>query len=312
MSETIQEIYEEYKIDKLLPFEEFYALTQDVPDYTYKEFQIKQGSKYRTITEPGWTMKRIQRALLPIFDPILLELSMEGTLAGCKHGHSAAENAAHHVTAFTGGPPVVLKMDLKNYFPSCSSLPFIISLAQIALDYPSLYKEAQRIFHIKRLLFNHHGALPIGAPTSSAVATITGYSIDCKINKLIVSEKALIIYTRYIDDLTFSMSWYPKGFQKRVTEAVQPFQINHKKSQLLYSNTDQQKITGVVVNDAKLSVGREFKQLLRAQIDKAARDPYDIELKSIIEGKLAWMSQVNKTQYESMNAYMQKRINKFK
>lgn len=101
----------------------------------------------------------------------------------------------------------------------------------------------------KRLQSKH---LPQGAPTSSALANLCAWGLDCRLAAL--AERYGFRYTRYADDLAFSgdrsLARYA-GFIETLVGAIaieEGFMLNHHKTRLRLA-AQRQKLAGVVVNE---------------------------------------------------------------
>jgi len=93
--------------------------------------------------------------------------------------------------------------------------------------------------------------LPQGAPTSPALANLSAFSLDLRLAGLARTFQAQ--YTRYADDLTFSgpqrFLYGLSVFLRLVAKIIKAerFRLHPTKHKVLRNN-QQQKITGVVVN----------------------------------------------------------------
>jgi RNA-directed DNA polymerase len=93
------------------------------------------------------------------------------------------------------------------------------------------------------------GTLPQGAPTSPNLANVAAYRLDARLSGLATRHQ--VIYTRYADDLTFSGGGVSQSRFRRAVEYIMRnsgFIPNEKKTVYL-TPSDQQRVTGVVVND---------------------------------------------------------------
>ena len=115
--------------------------------------------------------------------------------------------------------------------------------------------------------------LPQGAPTSPALANLTGYRLDCRLSGLATSAGA--VYTRYADDLAFSGG---EGFNRVVARfskhaaaiaLEEGFSVNHRKTRIMRQGV-RQHLAGIVVN-RKVSLRRRDLELLEAILTNCRR-----------------------------------------
>ncbi|WP_254073144.1 reverse transcriptase domain-containing protein, partial [Acidisphaera sp. S103] len=139
--------------------------------------------------------------------------------------------------------------------------------------------------------------LSIGAPSSPSLCNILLFEFD----KLVDAEarKRGIIYTRYADDLTFSgqrvgmLKDMIKVVQKSTRDIVRPrLTVNSAKTTFITASR-RRVVTGVTLaNDGALSLGRDRKRLISAQVHHASLgklSPGDLEL---LAGQLAFANVV--------------------
>ena len=153
-----------------------------------------------------------------------------------------------------------LCMDLKSFFPSIKYSK-VYSVFKL-LGYTPF------ISHFLTGLCTKDGVLPQGAVTSPCLSNIVCIRLDRRISGF--TGKRNITYTRYADDLIFS-GMNPNLFD-RVFNVVRKiieedgYEINSKKTRIL-GPRQKRKITGLVVSDDKVGVGKVLKSELRAKIN---------------------------------------------
>lgn len=234
----------------------------------YVQFTIpKSSGEPRTITAPRIKLKRIQRRIL---DEILAKLATHEAAHGFVRGRSVLSNARPHK-----GAKLVVKMDLRDFFPS-------ISYNRVAGLFAS-YGFSDEVSWTLSGLVTHRavlpdgfvlwpGVLPQGAPTSPALANLLCRRLDARLSGL--AKRAGAAYTRYADDMTFSFKVPPAGkssdgpslgrFLWWVEQVClqEGFIENTAKRRVLRAS-GQQRVTGIVVNSG-LSVPREARRGFRA------------------------------------------------
>lgn len=256
----------------------------------YKTYQIdkKNGGK-REISQPAREVKLLQRAFM---SEKLKYLSIHSSATAYREGLSILDNAAPHANS---GP--ILKLDLKNFFPSirgqdwisyCRDTKFIEEEEDIKLSASLLFFKAKGT----RLL-----RLAIGAPSSPMVSNALLFSFDEFISENIKKDK--VIYTRYADDLTFSAprTGYLNGVLKAVSGAIRyikypKLEINSDKT--VYATPKYRRtVTGLILaNDGRVTVGKEKKRILRAAVHHALNNKLSNIQLTKLSGDLAFVNSV--------------------
>ncbi len=242
----------------------------------YTRFVIpKRGGGERAIWAPLPALKAAQRWIL---HHIAERLPVHGFLPG----RSTLTNAAAHTDA-----RVVVKMDLKDFFPTVTlrRVKGIFRKAgyreQVATLLALLCTESPRevVTLEGQTYYVSLGprCLPQGAPTSPALTNTLCLRLDRRISGL--AAHLGYCYTRYADDLTFSL---PVGHQgkprlgtllglvRRIVEA-EGFRLNPEKTRV-HRRGGRQQVTGLVVNGAGTPrVPRTLRRQLRAAVHNLRR-----------------------------------------
>jgi RNA-directed DNA polymerase len=239
----------------------------------YRRFVIpKRDGTARPIWAPLPRLKAAQRWVL---HNVVERLPVHGAAQGFLAGRSILSNAATHT-----GSKIVLKMDVKEFFPTVTwrRVKGVFRRAgyreQIATLLALLCTEAPRevVEFEGKTYYVSLGprCLPQGAPTSPALTNALCLRLDRRLAGL--AKKLGWRYTRYADDLTFSL---PAGHQgpprlgallgcvKRVVEA-EGFRVKPEKTRV-HRAGGRQSVTGLVVNgDGPPRVPRKLRRQLRA------------------------------------------------
>lgn len=235
----------------------------------YHTFSIpKATGGMREIAAPRPQLKRVQRVIL---DQILSKVPTHDAAHGFVRGRSTVTNAAAHV-----GRELIIKFDLKDFFPSVSYWRVMGLYAQLGYSPGNLRIQTSdssravapilarlSVFSPDPEVYGG-GHTPQGAPTSPAICNLVCRGMDSRLSRL--TEALGGRYTRYADDLTFSFDGTPPIGRLRwwVQEICRQegFAINHKKFRVI-RRSQRQQVTGVVVND-KLTVPRRARREFRA------------------------------------------------
>src|SRR6185369_4982445 len=183
------------------------AFHRDVADSLhYRRFTIpKRDGSERAIWAPMPKLKAAQRWIL---EHVVERLPVHGKSHGFLAGRSIATNAAAHVAS-----KIILKVDLKDFFPTITfrRAKGIFRKAgyrdQVATLMALICTEAPREI-VERDGKTYYVALgprclPQGAPTSPAITNTLCLRLDRRLTAL--AAKLGWRYTRYADDLTFSL-----------------------------------------------------------------------------------------------------------
>lgn len=241
----------------------------------YTRFEIpKRSGGMRAIWAPLPQLKQAQHWILR---EILERLVVHGSAHGFISGRSIATNAAEHTNS-----QVLVKVDIKNFFPSISwrRVKGVFRKAgypeQIATLLALLCTESPRE------MVEHDGkpvyvaladrCLPQGAPTSPALTNALCLGLDRRLTGF--AQKAGWRYTRYADDLSFSLPLTHQekpeisrllGTLKRIL-GDEGFELNLQKTRVIRTG-DVQEVTGLVVNgDQAPRVSRQLKRQMRAAV----------------------------------------------
>ncbi|WP_163831073.1 retron St85 family RNA-directed DNA polymerase [Spartinivicinus ruber] len=241
----------------------------------YRRFTIpKKDGSDRAIWAPKTLLKQAQYW---INDNITRKLIVHGAAHGFIPGRSILSNAEVHTNS-----KIILKMDLENFFPTIT-LKRVKGLfrkagyrEQIATLLALLVTEAPRevVEDQNKTYFVSMGprCLPQGAPTSPMITNALCLKLDRRLTG--IAEKYGWRYSRYADDLTFSL---PDGKDKQpnlgklmhvIKQIVKDegFIIHPEKTRITRKG-GRQKITGLVVNgQGTPRVPQKTKRELRAAI----------------------------------------------
>jgi hypothetical protein len=241
----------------------------------YRRFVIaKRGGGERAIWAPLPKLKAVQHWIL---HNIAEKLPVHGSAHGFLPGRSTLTNAAVHTDA-----RVVLKLDVKDFFPTVT-LPRVKGIfrkagyrEQVATLLALLCTEAPReVVELDgQTYYVSLGprSLPQGAPTSPALTNTLCQRLDRRISGL--ARRLGYRYTRYADDLTFSLPAGHKGkprlgsllgLVRRIVEA-EGFRLNPEKTRV-HRRGGRQQVTGLVVNGSGTPrVPRALRRQLRAAV----------------------------------------------
>jgi len=271
------------------------------PHYVTFAIPKRSGGK-RLIMAPKRRLKAIQRKLLKL---LVGKLPLSENAHAFRRGRSIRTGAEPHV-----GKRFVLKLDLKDFFPSVTFARVRGLLIAYGYSYPVattlavVMTEAERqpvevdgtVFHVP--VGQRHCVQ--GAPTSPGICNTLLLRLDHRLAGL--AKKRGLVYTRYADDLTFSGELDRASahkFRCVVNRIVseEGFVIHPDKTRLMGQGS-RQTVTGVVVNQT-LGLSRQERRRLRAMAHQLSRQNDDERsglLHAKFQGKVAYLSMLNSQQ----------------
>ncbi|WP_439620226.1 reverse transcriptase domain-containing protein [Gemmata sp.] len=243
----------------------------------YVRFTIpKRDGTERPIWAPKKRLKAAQRWVL---HNIVERLPVHGAAQGFLVGRSILSNAAVHANA-----RAILKMDIKEFFPTVTVRRvkgvfrragyrdgISTLLALICTEAPREIVEMEGKTYYVSL---GPRCLPQGAPTSPSLTNALCMRLDRRLEGL--AKKLGWRYTRYADDLTFSLPAEHTGKPRLGTMigcvtrivAAEGFEVKAEKTRV-HRTGGRQSVTGLVVNgDGPPRVSRTLRRQLRSAVHK--------------------------------------------
>lgn len=222
---------------------------------SYTEFQIpKRTGGTRVLHAPNPQLKKLQRRILR---RLLARLPAHPNATGFERGHSIVTNALPHV-----GRAVVIKLDLKEFFPSTTADRVKRYFLTIGWDDATADMLTGWCTHEKRL--------PQGAPTSPRLSNLLNQKLDARMAG--IAQYFHASYTRYADDLTFSAEINDPAEPHRLNVLIHKVQsavedegysLHTARKLQIARKPDRQVVTGLVVNQ-KVNLPRSKRRWLRA------------------------------------------------
>lgn len=225
---------------------------------TYRDGTVKE----RVISPSLEPLRSIQ---IRIKDKILAPIPLPDNIHGGVKGRSNITNGKPHQ-----GKKYQFTTDLQDFFPSISNTVVNATFLKLGFSNHKAY------WLTKLITFKYK--VPQGAPTSTHIANLVFLDIDRALIKLAAAHD--IIYTRYIDDLTFSSS---KDFRFVLNEILAiinagGFNISYRKTKY----KGKQTITGIRVFNNYIDAPLKIKEKasLESMSDEVSK-PYTNYLKRI-------------------------------
>lgn len=261
-------------------------------DKYYKTYEVakKSGGK-RTISQPARKLKGLQSWIL---FTILNKMQVSPSCMGFRKGSSTLDNATPHVGAGT-----ILNMDLQNFFPTVTAKQVFSIFRRIGFN--------DLISNVFTNICTCDGRLPQGSPCSPYLANLATWTLDLRIQGYV--GKRGISYTRYADDLSFSGP-NPSTVVKiipMVKEIIEDenFVVNHKKTRVAGA-ARAKTVTGLVVNEESVGIGKKKYKDLRAKIHHLTlpEEQKNEKLLYHVSGWLSYLNSVDKARFEKAKKYI--------
>lgn len=264
-------------------------------NYYYKIYEVpKKNGGSRTIAQPSRMLKGLQGWVLV---KILNNLSPSSNCTAFRKGMNLLNNGLPHLGAIE-----LLTIDIKDFFTSVKSARVFKLFKSIGYN--------NEVSNVLTKICCFKGSLPQGGPCSPSLANLTNSRLDRRIAKY--CSKHSIIYTRYADDLTFSLPQinFSKQLTKVITQIIKDegYVINDKKTRI-NGQGSQKKITGLVLSENSIGIGRKKYKILRAKIFKYGESgTINEEVHMHINGWLSFIKDVDITRYKNLKKYISKLI----
>jgi len=286
-----KELHYEYNSKNInLDLEDFFNFTKDELAFfalskrlKYKVINIpKKWWGVRKLHTPVYKLKEAQRIILKEilykdFDKLLIH-----NITWFIPWKNIKDNAKFHIWK-----KYLIKFDIKDFFPS-------ITKDRIYWMFRKQYDYDHKTSILLSWLCCYNNELPQWAPTSPMLSNLIARFLDYQIIWLLKKynynlEWLELTYSRYADDLTFSFN-KKINIQKFIDYIIsimldEWFFPNYKKIHLI-SSKNQQRVTGIIVND-KIGVWRKYYKKFKSIF-------YNIEKNWFMQEMIKWNSKNNK------------------
>jgi RNA-directed DNA polymerase len=234
--------------------------------HRYKMYSVpKKRGGVRLIYHPA---RRLKSAQSWILQNVLATLPVHPAATAYRPGKSILDNAEIHASG-----RFLLRLDLKDFFPSITAIDFSRYVGNNPSDFKGWTEVDVRC--ISGLLFRN-GRLTIGAPSSPALSNALCFEMDVAIDNMCRGKK--IRYTRYADDLFFSISApnVLKDVQADVEAVLRsislPADLHLNSGKTVHSSKKRNRqVTGINLgSDGKPHVPRSYKRQIRSMVHRFA------------------------------------------
>lgn len=271
------------------------------------------GTKYKPVfipkkdgsTRQAWNahnaLKSVQARIQCM---VLKKVSMPDYLHGSLKGRDSLSNAKAHV-----GSKILIKEDIKNFFPSISA-EAVFKIWTDICKYPPI------VAYALTWLTTKDGYVPQGAKTSSYLANMALYKVEPSLVEEL--KKRGITYTRYVDDITLSSKRFI-GEKEQVrlislvcrTLGISGFKPKRRKHE---TNTSAwaMSVTGLLVNQ-RPSLPPKQRSAIRSQVEHLEAEALDFKATAVyrrrfnsVSGKVAVVQRHHPYQGQQLRQQLKK------
>jgi hypothetical protein len=299
----------------------YHQKSEKLHHYRYRVLP-KPSGEIRLIEAPKPRLKELQRRIL---SGILSRIPPHPVTHGFIPGRSIKTFTAPHL-----GQHVILRMDLRHFFPSFRAARIQTLFRTIGYPEPvadllggvctnctpretwARYGNVGDYdcrFQARILYCRPH--LPQGAPTSPALANLCSYRVDCRLAGLARSVGAQ--FTRYADDLAFSgnedFGRHIERFSTHVAAILleEGFDVNYRKTRIMRQGV-RQHLAGVVLNRHMNIMRPDFDRLKATLTSCVRHGPAGQNrdaagnFRSHLQGRLAFVEMINPSKGKRLRA----------
>ncbi|MFL0081281.1 reverse transcriptase family protein, partial [Tenacibaculum maritimum] len=241
--------------------------------YNYFKLKKRDGN-YREIMSPAKDLKFIQKWILV---NILDKYKLADSCKGFRQGISINDNAKVHENS-----EIILKVDLLKFYDTITekrvygvfksfgyakNLAYSFAKITTAKHRDSYWKNFDTTSKetLKKLINQKPPILPQGSPTSPMISNTLATKMDYRFEAL--SKKLKFRYSRYADDLTFSITKEGKlPSLKLITKIIsdEGFYINNKKTKYMKKGCKQY-VTGLTTTNGT-NVSKKYRKNISEHI----------------------------------------------
>jgi len=266
--------------------------------FRYKRYTLpKRSGGLREIHHPTPELKAIQSWIVR---HILSDLPVHASVYSYRKGLGIRDHARVHI-----GARYFMRLDFEDFFPSIRYVD-VCRLLQGGRDAADQQLDEQTIFLLGRLLCRAPKgsrldvgtlALSIGAPSSPAISNAILFDLDSKLAD--ASARVSVTYSRYADDLYFStrcahtLERLLPEIRREIAALESPrLTINEGKTSRS-SRKHRVQVTGITITPtSELSVGRDRKRLVRAQVYRYLQGSLLSEQVESLRGMISFIASI--------------------
>ncbi len=274
---------------------------------SYTEFTICSKGKDRTVYEPKFILKKLQKRINSrIFEHVRYPLYLHGGIRDLDSRRDYVENAKIHST---NKALHVINLDIKSFYDNIKS-------NKVHDIYKYFFKFPDPVCDMLTQLTTYKNKVPQGACTSSYLANLVFFNSEYSLVSKFRSQK--IAYTRLLDDISLSTPSIMD--ESTVSDAIKSVIAMFKKYGLKYnkkkttieSNKHKKgafEVTGLWIGHINPKTRRDERRYIRTMVHKCeqefVKDFYSEqyhELWNKTSGLVAKLARLNQSNYKALRA----------
>jgi len=234
----------------------------------------------------------LRKIVTNIFHHVSFPRYIQGSIKDKEQPRDYISNASVHT-----GRRVLIKEDIKNFFPSIKSL-------EVEKIWRRLFNFTPEVANALTKLTTLNGSVPQGAPTSSYLANLIFWDVEPSV---VANLSNLgITYSRYVDDITLSTNRRLSHEEKTevikliygmcLKKGIKP----NRKKHVIMNNSQKMTVHGLNVNSKVPTLSKYERQNLRAAVYQCKlefqSDGYTQEYKKLYEKTVGRIQRLNRLQ----------------
>lgn len=300
------------------------------PQEHYRTFDIpKKTGGHRTINAPDEELSDVMRQMAKaLTSPWDLDIQVHDSAWAYVPGRSVVNAMKEHTDNESRW---YLKIDLKDFFGSCSKQIIIDTLSNLFPFAEAIRREDRTMYpnpanYTKNFLtqladfVTLNGGLPQGTPISPVLTNMIMVGYDYKINRTLrdlvdndTLPKQKYVYTRYADDIIISAKYKfnIKELKDMLALVLAPFTIKEEKTRF-GTNAGRNWNLGIMCNkDNNLTVGYRRKHTIKVTVHNYVNNRIEWELSDLryLLGELNWVNQVEPDYFNHLMQYFNDKYN---
>ncbi|WP_164963501.1 retron St85 family RNA-directed DNA polymerase [Rubrivivax sp. JA1026] len=265
----------------------------DLAHIRFRKIKVKKRSGgERIIIQPAAELKLV---LAWLNNEVISKLPISPIATAFRKDASILKNASEHKASLYS-----IRVDIKEFFPSIRSSDLVLAIKSSPIELPPFTAEAGFFDFIQRCCFDRDGRLPIGYPTSPAIANAVMRNIDVALlNKINIDPTKFgqARLTRYADDFVFSSDKpgacrsFLDTLQETLIRTTSPrLAINSKKTRFMSRRGGSTLVTGLRINqDGLVRVHPKYRDHVRLLLKHFANGSISADDVPRLVGHLAFV-----------------------
>ena len=223
----------------------------DLAHVRYRKIRVKKRSGgERVLVQPAAELKMV---LAWIDAEVISKLPISSVATAFRPGASIVKNASEHRNSLYS-----VRIDIKDFFPSIRIGDLTAVVRNNVGVLPPFVTDPSFDELVRKACFDRDGRLPIGYPTSPAIANAVMYGLDGALLEMIRRDPTKFgaaRLTRYADDFVFSTDKrgacrvFVHDFEKTLARATSPkLRLNASKTRFMSRAGGSTLVTGLRIN----------------------------------------------------------------